>query len=269
MIICADDYGLAPDINAAILELAGEGRVTAVSCMVNRECLTQSALDALLALGGRIDIGLHLDLAGARPAADAVGPRPELLAGGRFPEFGDLLRLSLRHALRREDFEPEIRAQYDTFVRRAGRPPDFIDSHLHVHQFRGIRDALVGVVAGLPAASRPYLRNAAMPLGKLCRQRVSFWKNALIGLYGRRMLERVRAAGLATNDGFAGIYDYREWRHYAKYLARFARCMESDRGILMVHPGLDEAWRRAEYAGLKDMSPEVPRNRFSHGTAQG
>ena len=64
------------------------------------------------------------------------------------------------------------------------------------------------------------------------------------------------AAGIRTNDGFAGIYDYRRTAEYPRFLDRFIACMESPDGLLMVHPGKVEPWRRMEYGTLRTLSPE-------------
>src|SRR5260221_6226051 len=62
MIVCADDFGLRDDINSAVLELCGLGKLSAVSCMVVLERCSLTAVKPLLVHQGRIDIGLHLCL---------------------------------------------------------------------------------------------------------------------------------------------------------------------------------------------------------------
>ena len=62
MILCADDYGLREDIDEAILELCGLGKLTAVSCMVGLESCTAQSLGKLLRQESALDIGLHLCL---------------------------------------------------------------------------------------------------------------------------------------------------------------------------------------------------------------
>ena len=64
------------------------------------------------------------------------------------------------------------------------------------------------------------------------------------------MQRKLRAAGVSTNQGFAGIYDFQNWRNYGAYLPRFVACLPEPNGILVVHPGFDEDWRRAELEAL-------------------
>ena len=60
MIICADDYGLNSNINMAILDLAQQNKVSAVSVLINR--VTLISITDLAALSHKIKIGLHLEL---------------------------------------------------------------------------------------------------------------------------------------------------------------------------------------------------------------
>src|SRR5437870_13134963 len=77
------------------------------------------------------------------------------------------------------------------------------------------------------------------------------WKSASISTPGNPFRRRLAASGLATNDGFAGVYNYRHWRRYRDFLRLFTTHMESPTGILMVHPGFAESWRRAEFEALR------------------
>ena len=261
MIICADDYGLSDDIDRAILELCSLGRLSAVSCMVALERCGAEALQELLEHQGRVDIGLHLSLAdetlprGANAASASSTPH--------FPPYGDFLRRALLGRVEARESFLQVSAQYELFLKKCGRRPDFIDGHLHVHQLPGVRDGLIEFILSLPADARPYVRNTCEPLADLRRARLPWVKAAFIGAFGKRMLARLLAAGLATNDGFAGIYDFRNWRCYPEYFPRFATCLSDRNGILVVHPGGQENWRRQEFATLRDFPfPTDAPNRF-------
>jgi predicted glycoside hydrolase/deacetylase ChbG (UPF0249 family) len=163
--------------------------------------------------------------------------------------------LAVRSLLKRvcpDEVALEIRAQYERFVRQMGRRPDFIDSHHHAHQLPGIRDGLLMFLRELPAARVPYIRNSYVPLGKNLQQGISVWKTLLISFFGKGFRKRLLRHGFRTNHGFGGIYDYRCPDRYAAFLSRFAQYMESETGILMVHPGFIEPWRVAEYRALRD-----------------
>jgi hypothetical protein len=250
MIVCADDFGLAPDINRAIVELAEAGRVTAVSVMAALPTVQREGLRPLLGLGDKIDMGLHLTLTpdrGAMPArASTLSPE------GGFVSYGFLVLRCIRGLVKPADCAAEITAQYNLFVEKAGRTPDFIDGHMHVHQLAGIREGLSMFARTLPKDARPYIRNTGAGFMEIVKARTSFMKQILICAPGRAMKERLTAEGVLTNDGFAGVYDFRQYANYPEFLRRFTQSLAGrPNGLLMTHPGLVEPWRRAEYDALK------------------
>ena len=165
MILCADDYGFRADIDAAILELCGSGRLSAVSCLAALERCQPAALEQLRAHESRVDIGLHLCL------ADETLPRPDWAAIGSlppcFPAYGVYLRRSLSRRINTREAAAQVSAQYALFLKKCGRRPDFIDGHLYVHQLPGVRQALIAFALSLPANCRPYIRNTRPPLRRL------------------------------------------------------------------------------------------------------
>ena len=248
MIVCADDFGLTDDINRAVLDLVKHGRVSAVSCMVALEHFDTHAFSRLLRNGDRIDIGLHLTLTDIRPVHPLSEAGSLVRTSGLFCPFGRLFRRSLRRGVRSAAVTRETAAQFDRFCELAGRRPDFIDSHLHVHQLPRIRKGVVQFMEGLESA--PYIRNTAMSAGKISRQGVSTLKCHAIGRFGRVFRDAAEGKRFQTNEGFAGVYDYRRYRSFPLYLRRFVEHMENENGILMTHPGETEAWRRMEYRTL-------------------
>src|SRR5512140_1845115 len=113
MIVCADDFGLAADINAAILKLCAARRLSAVSCMAVLERCSPRALQPLLEYGGTTDIGLH-------PCPTDEGLP---LAGAGSPRQGSFRRLlwrSLSHALSQRELLSAVSQQYELFVEKTG-----------------------------------------------------------------------------------------------------------------------------------------------------
>ncbi|MDH5638495.1 MAG: ChbG/HpnK family deacetylase [Nitrospinota bacterium] len=242
MIICADDFGMAPDINEAIIELAANGKVTAVSVMAALPEADRASVAPLSGLGDKIDMGLHLVF---NDAVSLSGSKP-------FPEFRSLLTKCWLGLLPPRFAEEEIAAQYQAFLQKAGRPPDFIDGHMHVQQFPIIRRALIAFVQSLPG-EKPYVRNSYMPLGDIMRQGVSPIKTWLLSLPGGSMKKILIRARIPTNDGFTGIYDFALHHRYPQFLAQFIKDPPSPSTLLMVHPGKEEPWRRAEYEALSNV----------------
>jgi hypothetical protein len=160
-----------------------------------------------------------------------------------------------------------VAEQYELFQQKSGRRPDFIDGHLHVHQFPGARQDVLQFVRSLPSERRPYVRNTRMSVRELRRRRLPWLKASLIGAFGVKLASDLRNAGLRTNDGFAGIYDFRNSDRYATYFPRFVECLASPNGILVVHPGSNEAWRNQEFKVLGEFSFATGQpNRFQPGT---
>ena len=243
MIVCADDFGMADDINEAILDLAQRGRLSAVSCMVALTGFRVSDLHALSDIEPRIELGLHLVL-----TANGKVPRGDIVQ----PTLGELLKKSLLRQIDEDAIGREVEAQYRCFEELAGRPPDFVDSHLHVHQFPGVRKGVIRFLQQIDAKRRPYLRNNAMPLAKIWKQQVSMAKCFALSRFGEPFQRVASAAGFRTNRSFAGVYDYRTYAEYPKYLGRFIDHMNDDTGILMTHPGMREQWRLTEYETLRE-----------------
>jgi len=263
MIVCADDFGLTGDIDCAVLDLAGRGKISAVSCMVALSHFDGGAFSKLLLMGDKIDIGLHLTLTDIPPVQALSGVGSLLQPNGVFLPMGGLLRRGALGRIDPEDVAREACAQYERFIQLAGRPPDYLDSHLHIHQFPGIREGILAFLETLNPVSGPYIRNSAMSLRKIMRQGVSPLKCMAIGFCGQRFRTALKARGMKTNDGFAGIYAYDGHRSYPEYLQRFTACMESRNGILMTHPGTVEPWREIEYRTLSQAECLVGRiNRF-------
>jgi predicted glycoside hydrolase/deacetylase ChbG (UPF0249 family) len=248
MIVCADDYGFDDDINDAILELCALGKLSAVSCATALSRCSPSVLQELRAYESQADIGLHLCFADETlELTDPVEPRPLTL-----PSYRVFVRAAILRQVKPADITVQAALQYAQFIEKSGRKPDFIDGHLHAHQLPGVRAGLIQFVQSLPIESRPYIRNTCLPLRELWKRRLPWLKAASIGAFGASMLAEVRAARFATNNGFAGIYDFRNWRKYPQYLPQFVDCLSHPNGILVVHPGKNAEWRHQELGALRE-----------------
>ncbi len=260
MILCADDFGLQADIDEAILELCALGKLSAVSCLVLFQRCCADRLRELRRFRERLDLGLHLCLT-AEPAA--LSPRNNGAEPILFSSFTDCLRNTFGGTVGKARLLREISAQHETFVSMTGLDPDYIDGHLHIHQAPIVSEALIEFVLSLPEKRRPYIRNTRMPVRQLRRHRLPWLKAWVVGKFGQRMADRLRSAGLRTNSGFAGIYGFERTRRFESYFPRFINCLDNINGILVVHPGRNETWRRHEFEtiGATDFAP--PPNKFS------
>jgi len=98
--LCADDYGLAPGVNAAIRDLIVLGRLNATSVMVVAPSLTRSeaaSLSRIASASRRVAIGLHVTLtAPFRPLSANFAPTEN----GAFPPLDRMLLGGLLRRLR-------------------------------------------------------------------------------------------------------------------------------------------------------------------------
>jgi predicted glycoside hydrolase/deacetylase ChbG (UPF0249 family) len=219
--ICADDFGMTEDINRAIAELARPGKIDAVSCMVNQPFFTAEELGHL----GSVQLGLHFTLA----------ETPQ--------EFRRLVRRAYARKLDPQEVYRMLAEQFERFEEIVGHRPEFMDGHLHIQQLPVIREAMIEFLQDRCGGHPPRVRNAAMPL------RQCSLKSFFIAWPGRALRRKLLKAKIPTNNGFGGIYDYRDFMHYPRHLADFLQMVSED-GIIMVHPGMNEPWRRAEYDAL-------------------
>lgn len=265
MLICADDFGLAPDVDEAILRLAAAGKLSAVSVMAALLAEPTPALKALLALRGQVEIGLHLVLT----EEDRLPPSEHadsLHRNGRFLSFGQLFARSLAGRVRAADAQREIAAQYAWFEGLTETAPDFVDGHLHVQQLPGVRRGLLAFLAGLPPDEHPWVRNAAEPRAAIARRGVAPLKCWAIACLGGALRARLLAHGVPTNDGFAGVCDYGDWRNYPDTLRRMLAHVRPGNYLIMAHPGQREDWRRAELEALAAVTlPAGEPQRFVRG----
>lgn len=132
LIVTADDLGVSPEVNEAVL-LAHRGGILRFASLMVNEPFAREAAERARRECPRLGVGLHLVLCSGRSAL-GPGAVPELVdASGRFPE--DPVRCGLRYFFRpglAGPLEREMRAQFERFL-AFGLPPGHVDGHLNVH----------------------------------------------------------------------------------------------------------------------------------------
>jgi predicted glycoside hydrolase/deacetylase ChbG (UPF0249 family) len=223
--LCADDYGIAPGVNAAIRDLIARSRLNATSVMVLPPSFSRGEADALaqVCAGGRAAIGLHVTLT-APFAPMTAGYRP---AGG-FRTVGTTLMAAMLRRLDPASLAAEIAAQFESFIAAFGRAPDFLDGHQHVQLFPQVREAFLTVAAR--RAPGAWVRQCGAP------PRLSDPKGMLVDGLSRTFRARAAQAGIATNPAFAGTYSYKAGAEFSTIFPKFLRGLP-DGGLIMCHPG--------------------------------
>jgi len=230
--LCADDYGIAPGVNAAIRELIGRERLNATSVMVVAPSCTVPEIDALKT-AGKAAIGLHLTLtAPFKPLSKDFAP----LAQCAFRPLAATLRLALLRRLDRAALAREVEAQIMAFVQAFGRTPDFIDGHQHVHLFPQVRDVVLDAARRLAPGAWVRQAVSATPV----RARLNDPKGLLIDGLSRAVRRRAERLGVKTNPAFAGTYTYRPDAEFARLFPDFLAGLPEG-GLVMCHPGRVDA----------------------------
>lgn len=233
-VLCADDYGIAPGVSAAIRTLLADRRLSATSCLVVSPHWKDEA-PALRAFDDTADIGLHLALTQLRP----LGPMPSLAPAGRFPGVGDLILRAFSGRLDRVEIGQEIDRQLDAFEAEMGRPPDYVDGHHHAQQLPVVREALLERFrTRLPEGT--FVRVGAEPLGAILRRGVAPVRAGVIAAIGAGFGARVAAAGVSRNRRFSGVRSFTERAPYRDLFRRFIQ--DPSGGLeVMCHPGHPDA----------------------------
>jgi predicted glycoside hydrolase/deacetylase ChbG (UPF0249 family) len=205
--LCADDYGVAPGVSAAIRELISRGRINATSIMVAAAHFNSEEAAALATLNSgekRAALGLHVTLTGPlQPMSANFSP----LRRGRFLPLNAMLRMATARRLQPEPLANEIAAQLKKFIHVFGRPPDFLDGHQHIQLFPQVRDAFLKVVAERTPTA--WVRQCGRVAGEL-RQvvpalsvRPAGWRPDHVSPGCRRY--RAKRPGFADNPARTGI----------------------------------------------------------------
>lgn len=226
VIVCADDFAIHAGASLGIAALARSARISATSAMVLSGRWSQDA-PLLKDLPQAIDVGLHLDW--TSDFAKASGHGMSLGAAMAKAALGGFGRGAAAQATR-----AVIERQLDAFEAHWQAPPDHVDGHQHVHQFAGIREALVQALVaryGDRPGRLPYLRIARAPAGQ------ADLKSRVIAAMGAHALEaELSLAGLSASPALLGIYDFAgDQRRYAALMAGWLRAAPAA-GIIMCHP---------------------------------
>lgn len=126
----ADDLGLSAGVTRGILEAHRRGIVRSTSLIVTFPAAQEGAALALEAR--ELEVGLHLDLVGGRPASDPADVPSLCDEDGRFYALPVFTRRLFTGRVRATELAAELRAQA-TRARSWGVPALAWDSHRHVH----------------------------------------------------------------------------------------------------------------------------------------
>jgi len=231
LIVTADDFGAAREVNDAVETAHRGGILTAASLMV----AAPAAADAV-ARARRLPslrVGLHVVLVEGAPVLPAAAVTHLVDGNGVFRSsmaaLGTVISCSA-HA--RRQLAAEITAQFESF-RATGLTLDHCNAHkhFHLHPLVGGLIAAIGARFGLRAARIPL--EPAQVLRKI--ERRTPWAPALLTAPCALLLRRrLRAAGLLTPDRVFGL----RWsgRMTRQRLAGLIRHLPDGLSEIYLHP---------------------------------
>lgn len=163
LLVTADDFGLSPEVNAAVEIAHRNGVLTEASLMVGAPAAAEAVAVARRNPGLRV--GLHLTLTDGAPVLPAAALPALVGAGGRFRDgmAGVGLTLAVSAPARRQ-LAAEIAAQVVAF-RATGLVCAHLDAHRHftLHPVIGALACRIGAAAGVPRVRVPWEPPSLVP----------------------------------------------------------------------------------------------------------
>jgi hopanoid biosynthesis associated protein HpnK len=200
LVVTADDFGLAPEVNAGVELAHQQGILSAASLMVG----AAAAADAV-ARGRRLPrlrIGLHLVL------VDGTSTLPPELLPDLVDATGclrtDLARLGFEICMRpsvRAQLRGEIEAQFRAY-RATGLALDHVNAHKHFHLHPAVATEIIAIGARYGMRGLRVPREPAAILAKVESGRRS---PVYIAPWTRLLAHRARRAGLHSPDWVFGL----------------------------------------------------------------
>ena len=202
LVVTADDFGLAREVNEAVETAHQHGILTAASLMVAGAAV-QDAIARARRLP-RLRVGLHIVLVEGSPVLPAERVPDLVDANGHFRI--DMARLGLAIATRRtvrQQVRAEIEAQFEAF-RASGLGLDHVNAHKHFHLHPVIAAEIIAVGARYGMRGLRVPREPAFVLSAIEPQaaRMPAWVTAP---WAALLDRRARRAGLQTPDAVFGL----------------------------------------------------------------
>jgi len=209
LIINADDLGLTPGVNRAILEANATGVVTSATLMANSAAFV-NAVECVRSPSPRLSVGCHLVLVDGVPITQPERVSSLVKPSSMFRQgIGELAFAAQRRKLDPAEIETEAVAQFKK-IWSAGIQPSHFDSHKHSHMFAQVLAPALRAArsCGITRVRNPFEPANPLPLAYLRRNR-TLLKRALevraLRILRPKWLRLVKESGFKTPDGSFGV----------------------------------------------------------------
>ncbi len=210
LIINADDLGLTPGVNRAIVECHKAGTVTSSTLMANSQAFADAV--ALARENPRLRVGCHAMLVDGTPLLPPAEVT-SLLASKNKEAFrtgiADFAQATLSGKLHADQITREATAQIRK-LQTAGVDVTHFDSHKHTHMFPQVLRPLLRAArdCGVRAVRNPFAPLKAMAFATFMKRPklwVRYTEVRALRRFARAFQIEVEAAGLRTTQGTFGI----------------------------------------------------------------
>ena len=236
LILCADDFGLSEEVSHGIIALARDHRLSATSCMTESKRWPEDAR-LLSQLDDSVCVGMHFNL------TEGLHPDDRSL--------GTCILQALTGQLGRAELTERFTQQLDLFEQHAGRAPDFVDGHQHVHILPGVRQVVFDVLQQRYVDKLPALRH----VGGQLRLPWPGFKSLVIQLLQTGFHRQALSRGFTLNRHFAGIYNFADADQYASMMQDWLANLP-DNTLMMCHPA------RFEHAAMNDSMDQARQREY-------
>lgn len=208
LILNADDFGLTPGVNHAIVEAHEHGVLTSATLMANAPAASEAV--QLFRTLPKLGVGCHVVLIDGQPLTDPAR-LPSLVPPGsqKFRHsLGGAAARAIAGRLRPDEVQAEAAAQFRK-LRAEGVTLTHFDTHKHMHMFPSVLDGLLRAarVCGIPALRNPF--EPPQSFFNVFSGGRMLWKRSLqtraLRLMQREFERLVKRSGLRTTDGTVGI----------------------------------------------------------------
>lgn len=267
LIINADDFGLTPGINRAIIELHQAGALSSATLMA-----TGAAFDDAVALAHAnptLGVGCHIVLTDGTPASSPE-TIPTLLATNNRtlrPKLTHFVRDLFLGRIAEADIEREATAQIRK-LQQAGIRVTHLDAHKHTHMFPQVTRPLLRVAEthNIRAIRLPFEARWTWSLGHggSARRLQMTLLDQLRKPFNAQ--PQIRGGSVRTTDGSLGISATGDLNHQS--LAQITAAVPDGTWELVCHPGYNDAaldsvttrlrdHRKVEYDALLAIIPKI------------
>jgi chitin disaccharide deacetylase len=205
LIINADDFGLTPGVNRAIVEASSKGILTSATLMANSAAF-DDATRAARSLP-KVPVGCHVTLVDGKPVLPAKDlPGLTAMPASQFDQSLTSFALRVLSGRLDDEIEAEATAQLRK-LQSAGIIISHVDTHKHTHI---LPQVLRPLLRAARACGVPAIRNPFGPLRfSLLLEYPRLWKQysqlKVLHTLARRFRRAVSEAGLLAADGTVGV----------------------------------------------------------------